>query len=102
MERQVRERREKVRQKRANSSSPKAPLGRSGKAGEEKEEEEELTSLVQRRRTVAKRMSLEEAVSQLGLSKKNFLVFVNSDSGQMNVVYRSKDGGYEWVEPYPK
>jgi putative sigma-54 modulation protein len=103
MERQVRERREKVRQKRANSSSPKAPLGRSGKAGEEKEEEEEeLTSLVQRRRTVAKRMSLEEAVSQLGLSKKNFLVFVNSDSGQMNVVYRSKDGGYDWVEPYPK
>jgi putative sigma-54 modulation protein len=101
MERQVRERREKVRQKRAKSSSPKAPLGRSGKAGEEKEEGE-LTSLVQRRRTVAKRMSLEEAVSQLGLSKKNFLVFVNSDSGQMNVVYRSKDGGYDWVEPYPK
>ena len=101
MERQVRERREKARQKRANSSSPKAPLGRSGKAGEEKEEGE-LTSLVQRRRTVAKRMSLEEAVSQLGLSKKNFLVFVNSDSEQMNVVYRSKDGGYEWVEPYPK
>lgn len=100
MERQVRERREKVRRKRANSSSPKAPLGRSGKAGEEKEEE--LTSLVQRRRTVAKPMPLEEAVSQLGLSKKNFLVFVNSDSGQMNVVYRSKDGGYEWVEPYPK
>jgi putative sigma-54 modulation protein len=101
MERQVRERREKVRRKRANSSSPKAPLGRSGKAGEEKEEGE-LTSLVQRRRTVAKPMSLEEAVSQLGLSKKNFLVFVNSDSGQMNVVYRAKDGGYEWVEPYPK
>jgi putative sigma-54 modulation protein len=101
MERQVRERREKVRQKRANSSSPKAPLGRSGKAGEEKEEGE-LTSLVQRRRTVAKPMSLEEAVSQLGLSKKIFLVFVNSDSGQMNVVYRSKDGGYDWVEPYPK
>jgi putative sigma-54 modulation protein len=101
MERQVRERREKVRQKRAKSSSPKAPLGRSGKAGEEKEEGE-LTSLVQRRRTVAKPMSLEEAVSQLGLSKKIFLVFVNSDSGQMNVVYRSKDGGYDWVEPYPK
>jgi putative sigma-54 modulation protein len=101
MERQVRERREKARRKRANSSSPKAPLGRSGKAGEEKEEGE-LTSLVQRRRTVAKPMSLEEAVSQLGLSKKNFLVFVNSDSGQMNVVYRSKNGGYEWVEPYPK
>jgi putative sigma-54 modulation protein len=101
MERQVRERREKVRQKRANAVSPKAPLPRSGKAGEEKEEGD-LSSLVQRRRKVAKPMSLEEALSQLALSKKDVLIFVNSDSGQMNVVYRSKDGGYEWVEPYPK
>jgi len=101
MERQVRERREKVRQKRANASSPKTPLPRSGKAGEENEEGA-LSSLVQRRRRVAKPMSLEEALSQLALSKKDVLVFVNSDSGQMNAVYRSKNGGYEWVEPYPK
>jgi putative sigma-54 modulation protein len=47
-------------------------------------------------------MSLEEALSQLYLSKKDFLVFVNSDSEQMNVVCRSQDGGYEWVEPHPK
>jgi protoheme ferro-lyase len=47
-------------------------------------------------------MSLEEALSQLTLSKKGFLVFINSDSGQMNVVYQSKDGGYEWVEPHPR
>jgi len=101
MERQVRERRGKVRQKRANFSSPKSPLRLRGKAGEEKEEGD-LSSLVQRRRTVAKPMSLEEALSQLHLLKKDFLVFVNSDSGQMNVVYRSKAGGYEWVEPHPK
>ncbi len=102
MERQVRERREKARQKRANASSPKSPLRLRGKAGEEKEEEEDLSSLVRRRRTVAKPMSLEEALSQLRVSKKDFLVFVNSDSEQMNVVYRSQDGGYEWVEPHPK
>jgi putative sigma-54 modulation protein len=101
MERQVRERREKARQKRANASSPKSPLRLRGKAGEEKEEEEDLSSLVRRRRTVAKPMSLEEALSQLRVSKKDFLVFVN-DSEQMNVVYRSQDGGYEWVEPHPK
>ena len=101
MERQIRERREKARQKRADASSPKAPLRRSRKAGEEKEEGD-LSSLVQRRRTVAKPMSLEEALSQLRVSKKDFLVFVNSDSEQMNVVYRSQDGRYEWVEPHPK
>jgi len=47
-------------------------------------------------------MSLEEALSQLALSKRDLLVFVNSDSGQMNVVCRAKNGGYEWVEPYSK
>jgi putative sigma-54 modulation protein len=101
MERQVRERREKARQKRGDASSPKAPARRSGKASEEKEEGD-LSSLVQRRRTVAKPMFLEEALSQLRLSKSDFLVFVNSDSGQMNVVYRSKNGSYGWVEPHPK
>ena len=101
MERQVRERREKARQKRANASSAKVPLRRSGKTGEEKEEGD-LSSLVRRRRMVAKPMSLEEALSQLNLSKNEFLVFINSDSGQMNVIYRSKDGSYGWVEPHPK
>ncbi|HVP78002.1 MAG TPA: ribosome-associated translation inhibitor RaiA [Thermodesulfobacteriota bacterium] len=101
MERQVRERREKARQKRAGASSPKVLLPRRRKAGEENEEGD-LSSLVQRRRTVAKPMSLEEALSQLALSKKDLLVFVNSDSGQMNAVCRSKNGGYEWVEPYLK
>ena len=101
MERQIRERREKVRRKRSLSSPSRAPLGPVGKSGEGKEEGE-IASLVQRKRTIAKPMSLEEALSQLHLSKRDFLVFINSDSGQMNVVYREKDGGYGWVEPHAK
>jgi putative sigma-54 modulation protein len=98
MERQIRERREKVRRKRTTPS--KAPLPLSGKVGEVREGD--LSSLIQKKRTIAKPMSLEEALSQLHLSKKDFLIFINSDSGQMNVVYRSKNGGYGWVEPHPK
>ena len=101
MERQIRERREKVRRKRATPSSSKSTLPRSAKAGDGKEEEN-IPYLIQRKRSIAKPMSLDEALSQLHLSKKDFLVFINSDSGQMNVVYRSKDGGYGWVEPHPK
>ncbi len=101
MERQVRERREKARRSRASSVSPKLPLSSVGKSGEAKEERE-LSSLVQRKRTIAKPMSLDEALSQLHLSKRDFLIFINSDSGQMNVVYRAKDGGYGWVEPHAK
>ena len=101
MERQIRERRKKVRRKRPTPSSLKASLQRGGKTSGE-EEEGESPSFIQKKHTIAKPMSLEEAVSQLTLSKKDFLVFINSDSGQMNVVYRSKDGSYEWVEPHPK
>ncbi len=101
VERQVRERREKVRRNRVSSASAKAPLSLAGKAGEGKEERD-LSSLVQRKRTIAKPMSLEEALSQLHLSKKDFLVFMNSDSGQINVVYRAKDGGIVWVEPHAR
>jgi len=100
MERQIRERREKVRQKRAISSSKASST--KGEGDQEGKEEGEVPALLQRNRTIAKPMSLEEALSQLTLSKEDFLVFINSDSGQMNVVYRSKKGGYGWVEPHPK
>jgi putative sigma-54 modulation protein len=100
MERQIRERREKVRRKRASSSS-KIPLTL-GERIDERGEEGDAPIPIQRKRTIAKPMSLDEAVFQLALSKKDFLVFINSDSGQMNVVCRSKDGNYEWVEPHPK
>jgi putative sigma-54 modulation protein len=101
MERQIRERREKVRRKRATPSSSKNALPQGAKAGDGKEEEK-IPYLIQRKRSIAKPMSLEEALSQLHLSKKDFFVFINSDSGQMNVVYRVKNGGYGWVEPHPK
>jgi putative sigma-54 modulation protein len=98
MERQIRERREKVRRKRPNPSSLKTPLGRGGgKSGGEGGGESPFS--IRKKHTFAKSMSLEEAVSHLTLSKKDFLVFINSDSGQLNVVYHSKEGGYEWVEP---
>jgi putative sigma-54 modulation protein len=99
MERQIRKRRERVRRKRANASSPKVlPLGE-----EANEKRESNTSVpLQRRHTIAKPLSIEDAVSKLHLSKKDFLIFINSDSGQMNVVHRAKDGGYEWVEPHLK
>jgi hypothetical protein len=47
-------------------------------------------------------MSLDEAIAQLQLSSQDFLIFVNSDSGLMNALCRTKDGSYEWVEPHPK
>ena len=98
-ERQIRERREKTRRKRSNLSASKASMPK-GRSASETKEEVEIPSITQRKHTPVKPMSLDEAVAQMDLSEEEFLVFINSDSGQMNVLHRGKDGGYEWVEPY--
>ncbi len=99
-ERQMREKREK-RRKRSGSMSVKAGPARIEEPQEGKEEGDDLPP-INRRRTLAKPMSLEEAVAQINISQKQFLVFFNSDSNQINVLCRGKNGGLEWVEPYPE
>ncbi len=44
-------------------------------------------------------MTPEEAVDQMELLDKDFFMFVNSFSGDVNVVYRRKDGNYGLIEP---
>jgi putative sigma-54 modulation protein len=44
-------------------------------------------------------MSPDEAVLQLELIGHDFFVFRNADSGDVNVVYRRRDGQYGLIEP---
>jgi len=46
-----------------------------------------------------KPMSVDEAVMQMDLLDKEFLVFTDSTSNEINVVYRRKDGNYGLIEP---
>lgn len=46
-----------------------------------------------------KPMSVEEAVMQMDLLGKDFLVFTDDRSEEMNVVYRRKDGNYGLIVP---
>ena len=46
-----------------------------------------------------KPMSAEEAVLQLELIGHDFFVFRNAESGEVNVLYRRKNGGYGLIEP---
>ena len=46
-----------------------------------------------------KPMGPEEAVLQLELVGHDFFVFRNADSGELNVVYRRRDGDYGLIEP---
>lgn len=48
---------------------------------------------------VAKPMSVDEAVMQMDLLHKDFLVFTDAVSVELNVVYRRKDGNFGLIAP---
>ena len=48
---------------------------------------------------VAKPMSVDEAVMQMDLLHKDFLVFTDANTGELNVLYRRKDGKFGLIEP---
>jgi putative sigma-54 modulation protein len=49
-----------------------------------------------------KPMAVEEAVMQMDLLHKDFLVFTDSSTEEINVVYRRKDGNYGLIVPQVK
>lgn len=48
----------------------------------------------------AKPMSVDEAVMQMDLLHKDFIVFTDSVNGEIHVLYRRKDGNYGLIEPH--
>jgi putative sigma-54 modulation protein len=55
--------------------------------------------IVKTKQFTVKPMSPEEAVLQLELVGHDFFVFRNADSGEVNVVYRRRDGDFGLIEP---
>lgn len=47
----------------------------------------------------AKPMSVDEAVMQMNLLHKDFIVFTDSINNEINVLYRRKDGNFGLIEP---
>jgi putative sigma-54 modulation protein len=98
MERQIRERQKKSKRKRSNPFSLKIPFFRNRPVTQETAEPE-MPVRVQQRRVFAKPMSPEEAMAQLKLSEEDILFFINSNTSQMNALYRGKGEIYQWFEP---
>lgn len=44
-------------------------------------------------------MTLEEAILQMETLGKDFYIFNNEETQEMNVVYKKRDGNYAHVEP---
>ena len=55
--------------------------------------------IVKTKQFAVKPMSAEEAVLQLELVGHDFFVFQDAESGEVNVVYRRRDGRYGLIEP---
>ena len=64
------------------------------------EEEEEIEArIVRSKQFQMKPMGAEEAVLQMELLDHDFFVFTSADTGDINVVYRRRDGNYGLIEP---
>src|SRR5919112_312942 len=63
------------------------------------EEEEIEARIVRTKQFQMKPMGAEEAVLQLELLDHDFYVFTSADTGDINVVYRRRDGNYGLIEP---
>ena len=63
------------------------------------EEEDNEIQIVKTKKFAIKPMPAEEAAMQMELLGHNFFVFSNSDTEEVNVIYKRKDGNYGLIEP---
>jgi putative sigma-54 modulation protein len=59
----------------------------------------DVRRIIKNKQFELKPMSPDEAAMQMDLLDKNFFVFTNYNSGDINVVYRRKDGNFGLIEP---
>lgn len=66
---------------------------------DQRDDEKDENKIVRTKKFAIKPMSAEEAVLQMELLGHNFFVYEAAESGEVNVVYKRKDGNYGLIEP---
>lgn len=92
LERQIRKQKTKLAKRNSYNSLKFASIDSLEDGSEDKK-------IVKTKRFDVKPMNAEEAVLQMELIGHNFFVFQDSDTDQLNVVYKRKDGNYGLIEP---
>jgi putative sigma-54 modulation protein len=79
----------------------KNPLIRSGYSApmEPTEDVEPVPRVVRVKQFPIKPMPVDEAVEQMELIGHDFFIFVNQETGSVNLVYKRNDGNYGLIEP---
>jgi putative sigma-54 modulation protein len=65
----------------------------------EEYEEEAPRQIVRTKRFLVLPMDEEEAVEQMELLGHDFFLFLNANTGELNIIYRRRDGDYGLIEP---
>jgi putative sigma-54 modulation protein len=60
---------------------------------------ENLPRIIRTHEVAAKPLSVDEAATEVDAAPNGFLVFRNSETDRLNVVYKRKDGNIGWIEP---
>ena len=99
VEKQLKKFREKVKDHHRNSVSESFKTAVANKKAADSVLDDEKPRIVKTRSFAAKPMSIEEASLQLGVSAKPFLVFKNSSTQKVNVIFKREDGDHGIIEP---
>ncbi len=104
LERQIRKHKTKINRKFREPGSARALFkedfgnGNGSSVSTLAREEDEAMELVRTKRFNLKPMDVEEAILRMNLVGHNFYVFANTDTKEVNVVYRRNDGKYGLIE----
>ena len=93
LEAQLRKFREKMKDRR-RAAAGQVTMGVVSLTGEGK-----VNSIEESDKYSPKPMAVEEAVEQLNALAYEFLVFLNSDTDRVNVIYKRKNGDYALIDP---
>jgi len=100
LERQIRKHKTKLMRKlKQESANRHLHQGAPAFSDVDEEEEDEKIDIVRVKRFDLKPMDAQEAVMQMDMLGHNFFVFQNSETHDVNVVYRRNDGRYGLIEP---
>ena len=54
---------------------------------------------VRKKHVLVKPISVDEAILEMNMVNHNFFMFINSETDEINVVYKRADGNYGVLEP---
>jgi putative sigma-54 modulation protein len=96
LEKQIKKSKQKIRDRRQGKGKAKPAQPALSELTDENTEQQVMVKNIE-----YKPMDVDEAIMQLDLVDNSFLVFTNSRSERVNVLYRRKDGNIGLIQPSP-